>query len=167
MLYNPSHLDEKTLADASELDKYLRVLEEGGATSSTLNAKVSCLSVALQFMSLRAGPEILPEADRTQMFMKNWQAVYGKEVRKVNRENLEDRSEKPVNFEGTTLLISCPEMKRLARSLISNVQASKPVKNSEIRSTIIWLAGVLMLSNHQHPGAVVSLASVKKISQTS
>jgi len=154
---NPSHLDEKTLADASALDRYLRVLEEGGATSSTLNAKVSRLSVALQFMSLRAGPEVLPEVDRTQMFMKNWRAVYGKEARRVNREHLGDRSEQPVNFEGTTLFISWPEMKRLARSLISNVQASKPVKNSEIRSTIIWLAGALMLSNHQRPGAVVNV----------
>ena len=152
-----SHLDEKTLADAGALDKYLRVLEEGGATNSTLNAKVSRLRVTLQFMSLRAGPEVLPEVERTQIFMKNWGAVYGKEARRVNREHLEDRSEKPVNFEGTTLFISFPEMRRLARSLISNAQASKPVKNSEIRSTIIWLAGALMLSNHQRPGAVVNV----------
>ena len=153
---NSSSIDEMALVDAGALDAYLTALERHGASSSTLSAKVARLRVALEFLSLKIDSQFLPEVDRMKTFLKNWGSVYGKEARRLNRERLEDLSETPVNFEGATLFISCPEMRSLSRSVINKAKASQPLKGSDTRSVVIWLAGALMLANHQRPGAVVN-----------
>lgn len=152
----PQSLQELLLIDVACLDRYLRVLEENNVPSSTLVAKLSRLRVAIDFLSPSLEPEQLCHVKKVKGVLKNWRSVLGRDVRLANRERLEEMSENPVTLEGSHAFLSCQELKYLVSRLIAQPKKKQEVKSTELRSAVIWLAGSLLLGNHQRPGAVVN-----------
>ena len=152
----PEKLQETLLLDITILDRYFRALEKSGVVSSTLVAKLSRLNVAIEFVSLSLDPDKLAYVEKVKSVLKNWRSVLGREVRQANQERLEDMSENPVGFEDSQAFLSCPELRSLTLDIIAQAKRKQPVKGPDLRSAVLWLAGSLLLANHQRPGAVVN-----------
>ena len=83
--------------------------------------------------------------------------MLGKEVRRHNRISLEEASENPAGLDVVDNFINLLEMKQLVQRWFVKVKEKEAVQNTDLRSTEIWLAGCLLLTNHQRPGAVANV----------
>ncbi len=90
-------------------------------------------------------------------FIKNWSATLAKEARRANRIRQEERSENPPAFGDIDDFAECQELNHLFYKVIKEIQKGETPDRSDLRTCVLWLAGTLMLVNHQRPGAVVNM----------
>ena len=152
----PEELREALLLDIPCLDAYFKMLEEREVTYATLAAKISRLSAGIEFYAMAAKPVELPHIERVKGILKNWRIVYSRDAKRENRERLEDLSEAPPSLECVNEFIQCQDLHSLAKNIFSLAKGNKDVKGQDIRTVILWLAGSLLLTNHQRPGAIVN-----------
>ena len=88
--------------------------------------------------------------------MKNWSSVLGKVARRRNRIRLADISDQPVDLSGVEAFINCHALKQLTKDIVTKAKQRKHISTQHLRVVVLWLAGALLLSNHQRPGAIIN-----------
>ncbi len=78
-------------------------------------------------------------------------------MRRVNRIRQEERSENPPAFGDIDDFAECQELPRLFYRTIKEIRKGEAPDKSDLHTCVLWLAGTLMLVNHQRPGAVVNM----------
>lgn len=87
----------------------------------------------------------------------------------ANRERLEDKSEEGIHFGDVDAFVGSKNFHDLFKRLVGDAKAGKPVDNSALHDTELWLAGCLLHTNSQRPGAIANKAALqceKGISKT-
>ena len=153
---SPEALKQELLLDSSKLNNYLKTLEPD-VQPSTQNAKLNRIRQGLHFLALSLDASGLLEVQRVEGLIKNWSAVLAKSSRVANRERLEDKSEEPLNFGDVESFVSSKEFHQLARRLVSDAKHGRPVDHSHLHDVELWLAGSILHTNSQRPGAITNI----------
>ena len=153
---SPSILQKELLLDCSLLNKYLQSLEPE-YQASTQNAKLNRIRQAIHFLALSLDAAGLLEVQRVESLVKNWSAVFAKTARQANREKLEDKSEQPIDFGDVDRLVRSEELHQLQKRLITAAKNGQQLVPQDLHTVEVWLAGCLLLTNHQRPGAITNM----------
>lgn len=86
--------------------------------------------------------------------MRNWASVLGKAARQANRERLEELSEQPVTFGDIDELVRCKALHQKLHESVDMIKKGKPVCRNDIGNLTVWVAGCLLLTNCNRPGAI-------------
>ncbi len=151
---DPSRLRQELLLDATALDRYLQTMEQQAVQASTQNAKLCHIRQGINYLQLNLDPGEVQQVGRVLELIGNWSSAIGKEARKANTARLEEKSEQPTAFGAVEQFLSCKALHTLFTTLVHEVKRGNPVALKDIRVVTIWLAGSLLLTNHQRPGAV-------------
>lgn len=150
---NATELRKELLLEPNTMDRYLQMVQSR-VGPSTQNSKLCRLRQGITFLSLRLDARDLPNATRMEVLMKAWCSSIGKEARKQNRNKLEEKSEEPVDFGDIDSFVKCHALHQLASKLARDARDGLQVNRKDLRSVTVWLAGCIMHTNHQRPGAV-------------
>lgn len=151
-----SHLQEGMLLNAVLLDNYLSSLE-GEVKASTQNAKLNRIRQGISYLTLSLDQADLPKAERVFGLIRNWAGVLATKARRDNRERLEDKSEQPAEFGEIDKYVQCQAFHRLHSKAVESVKKGTPVSSQDLHTITVWLAGVLLHTNHQRPSAICSI----------
>ena len=151
-----STLDENLLLNAEIMNSYMKEVENSGLTPSTERAKLNRLRSGIEFICLGLDTALLPQVANIKQILSNWISDLGKEANVRNRIALEEASEKPVSLDNVDEFINLRPMKELVQRLFVKAEKEEVVQSHDLRHTEIWLAGCLLLTNHQRPGAVAN-----------
>ena len=121
-----------------------------------MQSKLCRLMLCIYFLSLTLDPKQLLQVNKIEGLIRNWSSVLGKEARRQNRNRIEDISNQAVNLGGVEAFIGCPQLQQISRDLVSKAECKKEVSSKNLREITVWLAGSLLLSNHQRPGTIVN-----------
>ena len=154
-------LDKNLLLNAEVMNAYLREVERSGLTPSTERAKLNRLRSSIEFLCLGLDTEHLPQVAKIKQILSNWISVLGKEAKIRNRIALEEASENPVSLDNVDEFVKLRPMKELIQRLFVKAEKEEVVQLQELRSAEVWLAGCLLLTNHQRPGAVANAKTVE------
>ena len=150
-LLNPSHL-----SNAKLLDKYMKTLEVEGKKASTQHATLSRIKQGLTYLNLSLDPADSIMAEKTLTVISNWSSVLGKGSRKTKRANLEDMAIAPTSMAEIDKFVNSHEMSRLNENIVSRMRKGETVAQADLSKAMVWLAGCLLHSNAQRPGAVTN-----------
>ncbi len=146
--------------DCSKMSDYLKSLESS-VKASTHNAKLSRIHQGIHFLALTLDVSGLMEVQRIESLTKNWSAVLAKSSRVANRERMEDQSEKPQDFGDIDALVQSKVFQDLFKTLVRTAKAGKPVDNNALHNARLWLAGCLLHTNSQRPGAIANMTTLQ------
>lgn len=147
-------LDPKHLYNAKKLDSFLRSLELQGKKPTTQHAKLSRVKQGLMYVNLSLDPEESGKAEKCLTLMSNWMSAIGKEAKRLKRVNLEDMS--TASMSDIERFAKCEKMTSLLKETVQKIEKGKEVDQVDLRQIMLWLAGSLMHSNAQRPGAVTN-----------
>ena len=134
------------------MNSYLKEVENSGLTPSTERAKLNRLQSGIDFICLGLDAALLPQVAKIKQILSNWISVLGKEAKVRNRIALEEASENPVSLDSVDECINLRPMKGLIQRLFVKAEKEEVVESHDLRYAEIWLAGCLLLTNHQRPG---------------
>ena len=154
--FNSESLEEQALLDPLTLDRYLQNIE-GGVQAATQNSKLNRIKQAVIFLSLSLDSDALPRVERALCLIRNWASVLGKAARQANRERLEELSEQPVSFGDIDELVRCQALHQKLHESVDLVKKGKPVGGHDIGNLTVWVAGCLLLTNCNRPGAIANM----------
>ncbi len=140
--------------NCGELDRYIQSIE-GTVTATTQVAKLNRIKNAVEYLVMMGTPPA--EAAVVTSHIKNWSSTLAKEGRRIGRIRQEERSENPPAFGDIDSFAECMELTVLFNQTVRDVQKGEKPDKSDLRTCVLWLAGTLMLVNHQRPGAVVNM----------
>ena len=150
-------LDKTHLYDPTKLDTYLRSLNDQGKKASTQHSTLCRIQQGLKYVLLSLDPAATIEAQKCQSLVSNWLSTLGKEVRKEKRVHLEEMSDRGrAALSEIDMFARCPAMIKAMQSAVAKVKAATPVLQPDLRQLTVWLAGCLMHSNAQRPGAIIN-----------
>lgn len=138
------------LLDPNRLDSYL----------SSLGCEVSAATQVAKLNRIRTGIVLSKPQDKiSRIFtlIKNWSASLNKQAKKKNRERLEDLSENPPGFEDTEEFVESPALSRIFDKAVSATKKGQAVPQLTLTQVTHYLAGALLLTNHQRPSAITSM----------
>ena len=159
-------LDATNLYNPLKLNQYLTQLEST-KKASTQYSVLCRLRHRIQFVNLGLDSGETMKAEKCLTLVANWIAAIGKEVRRTRRIHLEDMSDKgPVPISTIDDFCQSPVMTKRLDTAVRRAKESKKVPLSEVRHIGIWLAGSLLHSNAQRPGAI-SNATLKEYENSS
>ncbi len=146
--------DPQSVLNCDELDRYMQSLE-GTVAVATQVAKLNRIKNAVEYLEMTG----TPPADTAVVtrHIKNWSSTLAKEGRGINRIRQEERSENPPAFGDIDSFAECRELTVLFNRTVTDVQKGESPDKSDVRTCVLWLAGTLMLVNHQRPGAVINM----------
>ena len=136
------------------MNRYLTSIEQAGLTSSTEKAKLNRLRSAIDYVALEVSAIDMPQVEKIRGILKNWISVLGREANKRSRIALEEASENPGGLDVVRKFTTLVEMRKLVESLAAKAEKEEAVASTDLRSVEIWLAGCLLMMNHQRPGAI-------------
>ena len=146
-------LDKNLLLNAEVMNSYLKEVENSGLTPSTERAKLNRLRSGIDFICLGLDAALLPQVAKIKQILSNWLSVLGKEANVRNRIALEEAPENPVSLDSVDEFINLRLMEELIQRLFRKGRGGE---SHDLRYAEIWLAGYLLLTNHQRPGAVAN-----------
>ena len=156
MSFSGSGVDPSRLYHTELLDTYLSHLEAEGKKATTQHATLCRLRQVLMFINLSLSPTDTNKAEKCLQLISNWLSNLGKEAKRVKRIRLEDLSDRGVAKIGSIERFAQSEaMRQLLTKTIENIKRDD-VRQTELRKIEIWLAGSLLHSNAQRPGAVIN-----------
>ena len=145
-LYNPKKLDE-----------YLKQLENQGKKATTQHGILCRVKQGLAYVNLSLDPTETLKAEKCLKLISNWISTLGKEARRAKRVHLEDMADKgPASMTAIDEFCSSPEMRRALSSAVEKSKNGERISPAELRKITIWLAGSLLHSNAQRPGAITN-----------
>ncbi len=89
--------------------------------------------------------------------MTKWRSTLSKQARQLNRERLQDLSEWPTTFGDTEEFAGCDELQSMFMEAIKLAKHNTCPHKRTVRNCEVWLAGTLMLQNHQRSGAMTNM----------
>lgn len=150
-------LDVAHLYDAKKLDKFLSSLEAQNKKPSTQHAKLCRIKQGLMYVHLSLDPAKTVQAEKCLTLIGNWLSTLGKEARKMKRAHLEDMSDRgSASMTEIERFTRSTEMANSLRTLVQRTKAGERVAQGDLRQIMIWLAGCLLHSNAQRPGAITN-----------
>jgi len=109
------------LLDPNRLDSYLSSLE-CEVSAATQVAKLNRIRTGIEYLQVLGKPQ-----DKIFILIKNWSASLNKQVKKKNRERLEELSENPPEFEDTDEFVESPALSRIFDKAVSAAKKGQTV----------------------------------------
>ena len=147
----PAQLNQLLLIDPEAMNRYLTSIEQAGLTSSMEKAKLNRLRSAIDYVALEVSAIDMPQVEKIRGILIS---VLGREADKRSRIALEEASENPGGLDVVRKFTTLVEMRKLVESLAAKAEKEEAVASTDLRSVEIWLAGCLLMMNHQRPGAI-------------
>ena len=150
-------LDPQNLYNIQKLDTYLRNMEVQGMKASTQHAALCRLKQGLTYVNLSLDPLETVRAEKCLTLLTNWLSTLAKEARVAKRTHLEDMSDNPSpSFSVIDRFTTSEMMVQNLQSAVVKLRKGKTVTQADLRRIMLWLAGSLLHSNAQRPGAVTN-----------
>lgn len=153
---NPK-LDPTNLYNPVKLDHYMRKLERDRKKATTQHSILYRVRQGLTYIILKLDSCETIKAQKCLSLVGNWIVSLGKEARRMKRVQLEDMANKgAASMSGIEQFCRSTEM---IGELDIAVQRSKEGKNipaTGVRRLTVWLAGCILHTNAQRPGAITN-----------
>ena len=147
-------LDTTNLYNPIKLEGYLRSLE--AEKKATTQYSIVCrLRQGIRYVQLGLDTSETVKADKCLLFVANWISAIGKEARQAKRINLEemaDRGAAPMG--GIDDFCKSEEMVKSLDLMVQKANGGKKLASRNIQCAAVWLAGCLLHTNAQRPGAI-------------
>ena len=151
---SPAELDPQNLYNIQKLDTYLRNMEVQGMKASTQHAALCRLKQGLTYVNLSLDPQETVRAEKCLTLLTNWLLTLAKEARVAKRTHLEDMQSP--SFSKIDHFTTSEMMVQNLKSAVVKLRKGKTVTQADLQRIMLWLAGSLLHSNAQRPGAVTN-----------
>ena len=151
-------LESANLYNINHLDEYLKAMEVQKRKPGTQYSFLCRLKQALAYVDITLDSVESLKAAKSMTVINNWIKRVGKEMRKHRRNRLEDMSEagREQSMGDIHHFATSDEMQLELQRVIEKIQRGQNVQQPDLRRIMVWLAGSLLHTNSQRPGAIVN-----------